>query len=187
MRFHVIGFCFRSLKKTGYASLLLIFSLKVHAQNISAPANKVKAVFLFNFTRFIDWPPAAFKTPDAPFIIGIIPAGNSINTYIEESVAGEKMGNHPIIVKRFEDLTEIDDCHLLYIGIADEKQIQEILASMEYQSVLTVGESPDFNKLGGIIRFHTVKDRIRLEINTEACKAAQLNISSKLLNVAKSK
>ncbi len=160
------------------------FSFPLSAQEGGAPASKIKAVFLFNFTRFIDWPPEAFTSPDDPFVIAII-GNNPFGTYIEESVAGEKVGMHPIVVNRYEDEKDVKECHILYINLQDEDRVRRILKSVEGRGILTVGERPSFTRLGGMVRFYTDNNKIRFEINTEAAKAAQITISSKLLSVAK--
>lgn len=175
----------RLLLKSGTFLLFLFFPLSfVHAQQSTVAAEKIKAVFLFNFTRFIDWPPHSFDSDEAPFVIGVI-GSNSFVRYIDESVAGEKVGTHPIVVEQFKDARDIRKCHILYINLSDERKIKEAIMAISGRGILTVSDNEDFGKLGGIIRFYTEKNKIRLEINTEAAKTAQLTISSKLLSVAK--
>ena len=110
-----------------------------------------------------------------------------MSSYIEEAVAGEKVGTHPIVVEHYYDKKEIIYCHLLYINYTKEEQIIETIAALANRSILTVSDAPGFNELGGIIRFYTEQNKIRLQINTDVAKLAQLTISSKLLNVAKTK
>ena len=164
--------------------LLLFFSSQLlQAQSDRNSEYRIKAVFLYNFTRFVDWPPTAFSFSTDPFIIGII-GKDPFDTYLEEAVIGEHVGTHPIIIRRIDDWREIPNCHILYINSNDPGRIKTILSSLADRNILTVSESPDFPRLGGIVRFFTEKNKIRIEINALAAKAAQLNISSKLLGVA---
>ena len=165
--------------------IMLLFSCALlSAQTSTAPAYKVKAVFLFNCTRFIDWPENSFSSPDAPFVIGVV-GSNPFEDFLEQSVAGERLGNHPIIIQQYKNVHDNFNCQVLFINYSDESKIREIISSISDKSILTVGDSPFFDKLGGIVQFYTEKDKIRLLINTEAAKTARLKISSKLLSVAK--
>ena len=170
------------------ALLLLPFTgLNLYAQKSSVSENKIKAVFLFNFTRFIDWPESSFSSPVAPFIIGIIGNGPWVSSYIEEAVVDEKVGTHPIVVEHYYDKKEIIYCHILYINYTKEEQTIETIAALTNRSILTVSDAPNFNELGGMVRFYTEQNKIRLQINTDVAKLAQLSISSKLLKVTKTK
>ncbi|TZF86405.1 YfiR family protein (plasmid) [Pedobacter sp. BS3] len=166
------------------ACYLYTTSPYTYAQVKPAPEYQVKAAFLYNFTRFIDWPPDAFDSPDEPFIIGI--AGkNPFGTYLQEIVSGETVNGHPIIVQHYAARKDIDNCHLLFINLNEGAKIKEAISAMSQKNVLTVGNADNFLKWGGMIRFYTERNKIRFEINAAAVKAAQLEISSKLLNVAK--
>jgi hypothetical protein len=165
---------------------VLLFCLAVSfasAQDKTAGEYQVKAVFLYNFTQFIDWPVSSFSSPSDPFVIGII-GEDPFGPYLEETIEGEKIGTHPIIIKHFAHTREIN-CHMLYINSTDEDWLEKIISSVSQKKILTVGDAPGFTRLGGIIRFYTRDDKIKLQINLEQSKAAQLNISSKLLSVAK--
>jgi hypothetical protein len=164
--------------------LLTAGALPLHAQQKSAAEYQVKAVFLYNFTQFVDWPPGSFTSPDDPFIIGIVgddPFGN----YLDEAIANEKIGTHPIQVRRFNGLKGIGACHMLYINSDDPDWVERVLNSIEGKNILTVSDAPAFNKMGGMIRFFKEDNKIRLQINISRSKEAQLSISSKLLSVAK--
>ena len=153
------------------------------AQSPPAPEFSIKSVFIYNFTQFVEWPAQAFTGPDSPFIIGIVGA-NPFDTYLLETVAGEKVGSHPIQVHHFQEGTELKECHLLYINLPDSKKIKTVLTALSHRHTLTVGDTPFFTREGGMIRFFMRNNKIRLEINPATVRAAQLTISSKLLNVA---
>jgi hypothetical protein len=161
----------------------LIFVVYVHAQRVPSRENQVKAVFLFNFTQFVEWPSSSFNDPDSPFVIGILgrdPFGN----YLDETIYGEKMQNHPLVVERYKDLSELKNCHMLFIGQDDPQKIKAVLDIMSKRHTLTVSDSDNFASFGGMIRFFTQDNKTRLQINLPKTKNAELNISSKLLRVA---
>jgi hypothetical protein len=166
---------------------LLPFILSVsfiHAQNKTASDYQVKAVFLFNFTQFIDWPAGVFHSSGEAFVIGII-GENPFDDFLHGTVSGEKYGTHPIVVKYFRKAEDVRNCHMLYISSDDPDEVKNILASISSKNILTVNDTPDFTKRGGMVQFYIENNKIRLRINAERSKAAGLNISSKLLSVAK--
>lgn len=143
----------------------------------------MKAVFLFNFTQFVEWPANAFDSPDAPFIIGVL-GNDPFGDYLGETVKGEKMNEHPLSVRHFKDLREMQPCHLLYIAYSDPQKIKETLNALRGRKTLTVSDSENFARDGGMIRFFNRDNKVKLQINLTPARAAELNISSKLLRVA---
>jgi hypothetical protein len=161
--------------------LMVVICLKGLAAQAQPKEFQVKAVFLYNFSQFVEWPAAAFSSPSAPFVIGII-GHDPFGDYLDATVQGEQISGHPIIVKRFADVKDVHNCHILYIG---DRNISQVLQSLRGQSILTVGDTTDFNHYGGIIQFFTEQSKIRLQISPAAARAAKLSISSKLLRLAK--
>ena len=164
--------------------LLILPPTLLHGQNKTASEYQVKAVFLYNFTQFVDWPHETFNSPEEPFVIGII-GDDPFGSNLSEAIAGEKFGNHPIVIKHFRKTEEIENCQMLYINSDDQEEVENILTSISKKNILTISDAPAFNKWGGIIQFYIENNKIRLRINVERSKAAGLSISSKLLNVAK--
>ena len=168
-------------------SIVILFLLSgftnVRSQSSSVKEYQIKAVFLYNFTHFINWPEAAFESQYAPFIIGIVgrdPFGPSL----EDAVEGERIGSHQIRIKRYNSINEIEKCHILYVGTQDPDEIKAVLKAVARKNILTVGDSPNFIRWGGMIRFYTDQNKIRLQINNSLAKTAGLRISSKLLRVS---
>lgn len=141
---------------------------------------QVKAVFLFDFAQFAEWPEAAFAGPDAPFVIGII-GEDPFGKYLDALVKGERVGHRPLLVRRFRSLEDMHGCHILFLSRSKANEFADIFAALAGQSVLTIGDTDDFNRAGGIVRFATESGKIRLKINLDAAKAAHLTISSKIL------
>ncbi len=163
---------------------LLVFStLLLSAQSSSTPEYQVKAVFLFNFTQFVEWPPASFASDQAPFVIGVL-GENPFGSYLEDVVSGEKMNGHPLVVYHYKNLEEIKTCHILFINKVEINILRDILAGLKGKNILTVSDAPGFLEQGGMIRFFAKNNKIQLQINLDAAKAADLVISSKLLRLA---
>jgi hypothetical protein len=165
--------------------LLVLFCNILQAQTRRKPAleYQVKAAFLFNFTKFVTWPATAFKADDAPFVIGII-GDDPFGPYLDELVKGESLDTHPIIVQRFTTINEISGCHMLFVNTNVAMQ-QQIIALTGTISTLTISDADGFAKRGGNICFFKQDNKIRIEINVAAAKNSKLEVSSKLLSIAK--
>lgn len=154
------------------------------AQGAEAPTEyQVKAVFVFNFSRFVEWPPQAFTAPNQPFVICIL-GDDPFGGRLDEAVRGEQINQHPLLVRRFRHIAEAENCQILYIDRSEREQLHQILAALDHRSTLTVSELNDAAERGGMIQFTTEENRIRLRINVDSARAAGLTISSKLLRPA---
>lgn len=169
------------LKNFALALLLLVLSDQLQAQ--LSHQNAIKARFLYNFTHFVEWPSTVFAESGAPFVIGIL-GDDPFGSQLDEDVLGEKVKGHPIAVERYQDVKDIINCHILFINSKDDAKIKEILGALPGKNILTVSDMLNFTTIGGIIRFITIKNKIKLQINLPASKNAELNISPKLLQVA---
>ncbi|MBK6399250.1 MAG: YfiR family protein [Bacteroidetes bacterium] len=166
--------------------ILLLFTFMIFSSSAQKGANseaKIKAVFLYNFTRFVEWPARSFSSETAPFVIGII-GEDPFGAYIEQAIVGEKVNSHPIVIRRFNSIAEIEDCHILFVNLHDGGMIKQVVAHVSGKNILTVSDANNFAGWGGIIRFYSEESKVKIEINTTAAKAAQLSISSKLLSVS---
>jgi len=147
----------------------------------------IKAGFIYNFAKFVEWPSTAFTEAESPIVIGVVgvdPFGSLIDRIVED----KKIGSRGFIVKRFKwgkDLKELKDCKILFVSPSERTHIDEILQLVKGLPILTVGETPGFAERGGMIRFTLEDNRVRFEVNVEAARQADLNISSRLLTLAK--
>lgn len=162
--------------------LAFLFGLSAHAQSASAEY-KLKAVFLFNFVRFVEWPSNAFPTENSPVIIGVLGA-DPFGQTLDQTVKGEVANGHPIEVRRYKSVNEIKQCHVLFISASESARLDSILAALQGRNILTVGDVEGFADLGGMVRFRKENNKLRFHINVEAAKAADLVISAKLLQLA---
>jgi hypothetical protein len=175
----------KTLKFTGTQLLLLLTPIIITSaiQQEALPEYHVKAIFLYNFAQFIEWPSDAFPHADAPLIIGVL-GDDPFGPYLDEATKNERVNNHPLSVRRFRNLNEIDECHILFISTSEKDKIKDICRKLVSTNTLTVGDSPNFTKQGGMIRFYSEENKTRIRINLIATKNAELTISSKLLRLA---
>jgi hypothetical protein len=143
--------------------------------------HQVKAAFLYNFAKFVDWPPTAFSRPNDAITICL--AGDAFAAELEKAVQGESLNGRRLVVRRIAAPEPLRGCHILYIDPSQTRRYAE-LPAIGSQPVLTVGESEDFIASGGMIRFVETGHRIHFQINPEAVDRASLKVSSRLLRLA---
>lgn len=163
--------------------LLLAAPPPARAATTEAPEYKVKSVFLFYFTQFVAWPPEAFPEAKTPFVIGIL-GNDPFGSDLEDAVRGEKVNDHPILIRRFGRVEDVDACHILFISRSESGDLRHVLTALKGRSILTVSDVDGFVYFGGMIRFLTDQNRVRFRVNLAAVKEAGLQISSKLLRRA---
>jgi len=188
-------------------TLLIVFLIVLPVPAVvwaeSAPTQEyqIKAAFLYNFLKFVDWPKEKMADSNEPIIIGIAgkdPFGNAF-----DPVRDKKVKNRKVVVKRFggfaevkksgenrnaevqRQVTALRKCYLLFICSSEEKKLKEIISLVKDHSVLTVADTKGFLESGGVINFIIQEKKVRFEINTVAAKRAKLEIRSKLLRLAK--
>ncbi len=181
---------FTPLNALGATLLLLVLTIvsaKTNAQSQTESVPKehqIKAAFLYNFTRFVDWPPERFETDDSPIVIYILgrdPFGDDLrNSIAERTVDGRELR-----VESIRSVNEAADGHILFIAEGEEGLAsRSALRELHQSSVLTIGESEVFRRRGGVITFTVIDGRVRFHINRNSAKLADLRISSQLLQLA---
>jgi len=163
-------------------SISLLCAIAAQAQ--SAPEYQVKAAFLFNFAKFVEWPSNKFPSADAPLQICIFGQG-PFGVDFERVIAGKSVSGHTLQISYPTNTTEARTCHILFIPSTQKKKMQQILDSLKGASVLTVADTEGFAQMGGDVNFVLDDDRVRFEINLKATDAEHLKLSAKLLAVAK--
>jgi hypothetical protein len=144
----------------------------------------LKALFLYNFGSYIDWPAGAVSNSE-PFVIGIL-GPSPVELPLREIGASHKINGRPIVVEQFASVDAIKPCHILFIPLAVGREIQQqAIARVRGEPVLVVGESPGFAARGGVVNFFIEANKIRFEVNVDAALAQRLKISAKLLALAK--
>jgi hypothetical protein len=141
----------------------------------------VKAAFLYNFARFVEWPP---ELPPGPFVVAVLgtdPFGSALDsTFANKSIQGRQLD-----IRRVTRPEDAGDAQVVFIATTEARQLREILKALGSASVLTVGESEGFALAGGIVGFRMSGNRVRFDINLGQASRARLRISSELLKLAR--
>ncbi len=182
--------CFRRYRKiAGFFALTviifiaLIVSKPVNAETGAFDEYAIKAGFLYNFTKFVDWPADAFKDAQSPLVVCIIgkdPFGNKLDVLENKTISGRK-----VIVRRLAAFDNTEKCQVVFIGRSENDQAPAILKAARTRNILAISETPNFCSSGGMINLFLEGDKVRFEINIRNAEKARLKISSQLLNLAK--
>ncbi len=147
----------------------------------------IKAGFIFNFAKFVEWPPTTFAQPDSPIVIGIL-GTDPFGTIIDHIVQDKKIGGRGFVVKRLKwgaEAKDLRECKILFVGASERAHIDELVQIVKFLPILTVGETPGFAEHGGVVRFVLEDNRVRFEVNVDAARQGGLTISSRLLTLAR--
>lgn len=156
--------------------------------NLSARAlneYEVKAAFLFNFAKFVEWPPRVFPEASSPIIFGIL-GEDPFDGPVMTKIGQETIKGRSIKIEHYKAGDDFAGCHLLFISRSAAGQVKDVLERAKGRSLLTVSEIEDFMTEGGMINFVLVDRSVRFDINAKAIQTAGLKVSSKLLAVARS-
>lgn len=165
-------------------SLLSLLSGAVRAQ--TSNEYQVKAAFLYNFAKFVDWPGNAFANNNAPLVIGVI-GDDPFGAALDQAINGKRINGRALGVSRLKWGQDLRSCHILFISSSERKRLPQIIQSLKGSSVLTVGDMDQFYQQGGIINFLLEANKVKFEINSWGADQARLRISSKLLALAKNR
>ena len=152
---------------------------RVQAQTPSGEA-QIKAAFVYNFLKFVDWPAEAFQSPQDPFVVGIVGEGDTAEA-TERFLAAKQVGVRPIVVRRLKWDQSFAGVHALFIAERDSKRLRRVFEAAAAASALSIGDGEDFAEHGGVIGLLIDDRKVRFDIDTDAAQAAGLRVSSKLL------
>jgi hypothetical protein len=145
----------------------------------------IKAAYLYQFGRYVQWPAESFADGNAPLVIGVL-GTDPFGGVLEDIARSKRIEGRPIVVRRFAAMADYTACHILFVPASvSPEQKAASLRKLQGTRTLLVGEEPGFAENGGTINFFLEENRIRFEINMEIAKQDQLKISSKLLSLAK--
>lgn len=167
------------LATVAFAGMLLASG--VHGQEIDE--YQVKAAFLYNFAKFVEWPAEAFKTPKDPITVCVL-GHNPFGSGLEDVIRGKSIEGRAVAFRQVANAAEASACQILFISSSDGKRFRSLEGSLKTAGILTVGEVQGFASSGGVINFTLDDGHVRFEINVAAAEHAQLRISSKLLSLA---
>ena len=150
----------------------------------SSQEHDLKAVFLLNFVRYVDWPASAFASSNSPVIIAVL-GNDPFRGSLDKVVENEKAGERKIVVKHVERIEEAKPCHLLYVSSNQKNRMREVTSTVAGSPVLTASDMEGFVDLGGMICLNTTPaQKVKIIIQLDNVKAAGLSVSSKLLGLA---
>jgi hypothetical protein len=177
------------LQKSWVCGLIVMLALTAglayssHAVEWQSEEYAVKAAFIYNFAEFITWPdwPSSDNADSFDIcIIGNDPFRSAMDALRNENVSGKK-----VRIKRLNSASSCSHCQIVYISSSEQNRLDQILATLQGFNILTVADSADFAKSGVIFNLYLEDNKVRFEVNIDAVKRSELNISSKLLRLGR--
>jgi len=172
--------CFRTL---GVAALVLFFGITT-GPGATAPETELKAAFLYNFAKFVEWPAEAFSSETAPIQLAVF-GDEDFGAKLRVLLNDKKAHGRSFEVKTITNPQEAKNFRIVFVASSEARRAPQVLEATRKSPVLTIGESEQFLELGGMINFVFEDAQLRFEVNPEAAQKAKLEISSKLLRLAK--
>ena len=163
---------------------LLAAGAWLRAEVPAATEYQVKAAFLYNFARYVEWPAEAFPPTGQPFVVTVLgedPFGPALDSVLK----GRTIRDRSLSVRRAARLEDVEKSHILFIAGSEGEALARILRRLDAAPTLTIGESPHFAERGGMVRFRKDRDRVGFEINLTSTEKARLRVSSQLLKLAR--
>jgi len=171
---------------------ILLAAMALNAQNTAGSAEYlIKAGFIYNFANLVQWPSSSFAQADSPIVIVIL-GEDHFGTTLDRALEGKKVNARSFVIKRAKSISELQrtlgpqkDCQILYVSSSEMPHLSDAIQMLKGVPVLTIGETPGFARNGGIINLILEDNKVRFEVNVAAAKDADLNISSRLLALAR--
>lgn len=172
--------------------LVAATATSAHAQETEASSEYlIKAGFIYNFANLVQWPSTSFSQADSPIVIAIL-GEDHFGSTLDRALQGKKIDGHTFVIKRLKSVSELvksagnpREFQILYVSASAMPHMTEAFQAVRGLPILTIGEAPGFAKNGGIINLVLQDNRVRFEVNVKAAKDADLNISSRLLALAR--
>jgi len=143
---------------------------------------QVKAAFLLNFAKLVKWSARNQPAPGEPIVLGVVGEASVVES-VSSKLAGARVGDHSVEVRSVSGASEVEGCHIVYVAAGSDDRA--ILEAAREQAALSVGESEGFANRGGVVNFFNEGKKLRFEINPQAAAQAEIEISSRLLRLAK--
>lgn len=175
----ILVFTFYTLLPTAMLTALSTPN-NTYAQGPKPTEYQVKAAFLYNFVKFIEWPPTHNDSEIILYVLGKDPFGSAFDSIKQKRIKGKKL-----VVKRISSIRDLEDCSMLFISSSEEANIKDIIGAIDDLSILTIGDTKGYANRGVIINLYLEKKKTRFEVNLDAVKNTDIVISSKLLGLAK--
>ena len=171
-----------------WLALALLCLVSTHGRAQEAPPDALpeyvlKAGFLYNFAKYVEWPAEAFASPEAPISIGVV-GSDPFGPDLERTLRDRTVNNRRFEVRRYPGFETLEPVHILFVPQTERARVARILERVERLPVLTVGEDEQFPQGGGVVAILIRDSRPRLHINAAAAEQQRLAIAPKLLRIA---
>jgi uncharacterized protein DUF4154 len=150
---------------------------------VPQPEQGIKAAFLYKFLGYVEWPAGALNNPAAPIVIGVLGA-DDIADELRTIVAGRRIAQHPIEIRRVAEAGALDGVHVLFIGRDGASALPRLAPAAHARSVLLISDFDGGLEQGSVINLLVVDNRVRFEVSLEAAERSELKLSSRMLAVA---
>jgi len=165
-------------------AILLVCTVTMLAgAEAEASEYQIKAAFLYNFAKFVEWPPETFKDAGTPIHICVL-GSSPVRWMLEDTVRNKNVDGRLLTVREVANVSLAANCQILFVSASEQKHLRAILEATKSSELLTVGETDNFAAEGGVVGFIFDHGRIRFDINLQAAQMQRLQISSKLLSLA---
>ena len=165
------------------ALMYLLFAGSIALGQQRPSAYQVEAAYLYNFSRFVEWPAKTAFPQSNSFTICVL-GEDPFGQALDATLAGETIGNQKVTARRISSPQMSADCQILFISSSEANRLNKIIEALNKNAVLTVSDIPQFSQRQGMIQFVMEENRIRFEVNLTATQQAGLALSSELLKVA---
>jgi hypothetical protein len=155
-------------------------AVSVNEERLEYP---LKLAFLYNFTKFVEWPSDSFRDPGASLAICVI-GNDPFSPDLEAELRTRTVGSHPVEIKTLRSNDALSVCHMVFVPVTEKNQAARIVSGLKGSSTLTVGEIEGFAVQGGIINLTVEENKLHFEVNPLAAERAGLKISSRLLSIS---
>ena len=178
-----LGGVLRGVLLVSAVTVLALGATSARATGESTPA-QIKAALLYKFAKFTEWPESAFDDDEDPLVFAVL-GEDTLGSALDDAVEGREAHGRNIEVKRFAELEDLEDCHVLFVAPSHGDDVEAVVKALDERAVLLVGGTARFAHRGGVANFYARGASIRFEINTDAAKRFDLEISAQLLKLAR--
>ena len=167
------------------ATWALVLGLLAPARALAQVAEwDMKAAFIYNFAKFVQWPAGAFDDGRSALVIGVL-GTDPIGEALDRVVQGKKVNGRLVQVRHGRSLADLGRCQIVFVGGSEEAHAADVLGALAGTSAVTVGDMDEFVQAGGILQIALIQNRVRFAINTARAERVGLKISSKVLTLSR--
>ena len=166
-----------------FLCVILFSSLLCHGQSSGVAEYDVKATFLYDFAKFVDWPANTTASNRSPFVLCIVGA-DPFGSALDRIVRGQRIDQHEIVIRRVRNSDDLTVCQIAFVSRAENKNLSGILDRLKGSSTLVVGDAQDFARRGGGIQLYLEDNAVHFSINVDSVQRSHLAISSNVLALA---